>query len=294
MEAFMRSLRCLILSVTLLPVLAARSERVVLPVAIFVAGANGSDWATEIRAANHTSGDLMLHVVDFVGASAALTFEPGDYVIPARQIKSFGAYNLVSPALAGCFGLACGVGVGNNSFGAFVIDLDAGVSMEAAILTGSGAFFSGGERSVVCNVWEGGYLTFDGPEACVEGAGPLLTNTGDFRAASTPIVLSWLHTQPSRRTNITFYNPDPETASVTLTVTSADGLSSANLSVDVPAHSVSQLNDIFATPPFDAVRAHNGTATAAASASLVSTTRLYAIGWVISNQNNTATISVPR
>jgi len=47
-------------------------------------------------------------------------------------------------------------------------------------------------------------------------------------------------------------------------------------------------------PPFDAVRSHNGTATAAASATIVSSTRLYAIGWVISNQNNTVTISQPR
>jgi hypothetical protein len=270
----MRSLLHLILGAALLPVYAAHAERVVLPVAIFAAGANQSLWATEIRATNRTSGDLMLHVVDFVGVSAILSFAPGDHVVPAGQTRSFGAYNLVSPALSGCSDLACGVGVGNNAFGAFVIDLDPGVSMEAAILTGSGAVFSVIDSAAACKAWEGGYLTFSGPDTCVQGAGPLLENTGDFRPPTTPIVLSWLHTQPSRRTNVTFYNPDPEPASVTLTVTSADGVSSENRSITVPAHSVSQLNDIFSSPPFDAVRSHNGTATAAASASIVSTTRL--------------------
>lgn len=290
----MRSLRCLILSVTLLPVLAARSERVVLPVAIFAAGANESLWATEVRATNHTSGDLMLHVVDFVGILSNLSFVPGDYVVSAGQVRSFGAYNLLSPTLSQCSTNECGVGIFATYFGAFVIDVEPGISMEAAILTGTSAVpltsFGG---HFLCNVWEGGYLNLNAQEACVQGAGPLLTNTGDFRPASTPIALSWLHTQPTRRTNVTFYNPDPEPASVTLTVTSADGLSSANTTITVPAHSVSQLNDIFSSPPFDAIRSHNGTATAAASATLVATTRLYAIGWVIGNQNNTVTISAP-
>jgi hypothetical protein len=291
----MRSLRYLILGAVLLPAFAVHAERIVLPVAIFVRGANQSLWATEIRATNHTGGDLMLHVVDFVGLSSVLLpFAPGDYVVPAGQTRSFGAYNLFSPALAQCFRFECIAEFRLPGFGVFVVDLDAGVTMEAAVLAGSGVVFSVVDYSVVCNAWEGGNYTDLGPGACVQGAGPLLENTGDFRPPTTPIALSWLHTQPSRRTNVTFYNPDPVTASVTLTVTSADGMSSANRSINVPAHSVMQLNDIFAAPPFDTVRSHNGTPTAAASASIVSSTRLYTIGWVISNQNNTVTISQPR
>jgi hypothetical protein len=292
----MRFLRHLLASAVLIFPFAARADRVVLPVAIFAPGANQSLWATEIRATNRTSGDLMLHVVDFVGVSRPqLPFAPGDYIVPAGQTRSFGAYNLLSPSLAQC-GVQCDVAFGQYSyFGAFVVDLDAGVTMGAAILAGSGVVFSGGvDYFVVCNAWEGGYLTADGPKACVQGAGPLLENTGDFRPPSAPITLSWLHTQPSRRTNVSFYNPDPVTASVTLTVTAADGVTSANRSITVPAHAVMQLNDIFATPPFDVIRSHNGTATAAASATIISSTRLYAIGWVISNQNNTVTISPPR
>src|ERR1035441_4874454 len=115
----MRSLRFLLLTAGFLPVVAARAENVVLPVAIFATGANQSLWATEVRATNHTGGDLMIHVMDFVGASAALRFEPGDYVIPAGQTRSFGAYNLVSEALTGCFQLECSVGLGAALFGAF-------------------------------------------------------------------------------------------------------------------------------------------------------------------------------
>jgi hypothetical protein len=302
----MRSLRYLLLSATLVLCSSARAERVVLPVAIFASGANDSLWATEIRATNGIGSDLAFHVVDFVGVSANLSFAPGDYVVPAGQTRSFGAWDLLSPLFPSkqC-GSECGVFLRASYFGAFVIDVDPGLSVQAAILTGTsvvpGTPFGG---NFVCNSWEGGYINLNAYEACVQGAGPLLENTGDFRPASTPIALRWLHTQPTRRTNVTFYNPDPVAASVTLTVTAADGSFSANRSVNVPAHSVAQLNDLFAAPPFDAVRSHNGvvtdplhdngTAKAAASASIVSSTRLYAVAWVISNQNNTVTISLPR
>ena len=292
----MRFLRCLIVSAAIFVPVAARAEQIVLPVAIYAFGANESLWATEIRATNHSDGDLVLHVLDFVGVTSNLTFAPGDYVVPAGQTRSFGAYNLLSPDLAQCHGLSCDVGIGNDYFGAFVIDLDPGVSVEAAVLTGSSADIpkAGFPLTAVCQTWEGGVGTADGPTACVEGAGPLFQNTGDFRPAGTAIVLDWLHTQSSRRTNVTFYNPDPVVASVTLAVSSADRLSSASQTIAVPAHSLAQVNDIFSAAPFDAVRTRNGTATAAAGASITSTTRLYAIGWVISNQNNTVTISTPQ
>jgi len=39
---------------------------------------------------------------------------------------------------------------------------------------------------------------------------------------------------------------------------------------------------------------HNGEASAAADATLSSSTRLYAIGWIIASQNNTVAVSQPR
>src|SRR3974377_2513780 len=84
---------------------------------------------------------------------------------------------------------------------------------------------------------------------------------------------------------LAFDPADSEPAAVTWAVTSADGFSSANLSIIVPAHAVAQVNDIFAAPPFDVIRTHNGTATAAAS--VVSSTRLYAIGWGVHKQKKT-------
>lgn len=301
----MRSLRCLLASAVLIFAPVTRAERIVLPVSIFASGANNSLWATEVRATNGTGADLAVHVVDFVGVSANLSFAPGDYVVPAGQTRSFGAYDLLSPLFQSkeC-GSECGVFLGASYFGAFVIDVDLGVFVQAAILTGTSVVPRTLGGSYVCNAWEGGYINLNAFEACVQGAGPLLENMGDFRPAGTSLVLHWLHTQPTRRTNVTLYNPDPTAASVMVTITAADGSFSANRPVVVPAHAVAQLNDVFGVPPFDAVRSHNGivtnplndngTAKAAASASIVSSTRLYAVGWVISNQNNTVTISLPR
>ena len=126
-----------------------------------------------------------------------------------------------------------------------------------------------------------------------DGAGPIFEGTATFYAPGAQIFLMWLHTQPSRRTNLTFYNPDTVDAAVALTIASGDGFSSQT-NVSVPAHSVRQLNDVFSSPPFDVIRTHNGDASATATATISSTTRLYSIGWVISNANNTVSIAVPR
>src|SRR5271169_4216899 len=151
----MRFSRYLILSATLLPIFAVQAERVVLPVAIYAPGANNALWATEIRATNHTGGDLMLHVMDFVGVLGSnLSFAPGDYVVPAGQVRSFGAYNLLSPTLDQC-DLACRVAIGFYTyFGVFVLDLDAGVSLEAAILAGVAPPPTGFPVYGPCSVWE--------------------------------------------------------------------------------------------------------------------------------------------
>ncbi len=280
----------------LLGTMPAMAERVVVPVAIYTAGANQSLWTTEIRATNHTTIDLAIHTIDYVDAAdnLLLRFASGDYAVPAGQTRAFGAYNLLSPALAQCTGISCRVSVAWHYFGAYEIEVDAGISLDAAILTGSAPQSTYLPSFQPCSSWQGGYVSDDGYGSCVEGAGPLLRGSRGYFPPTTPVSLTWLHTNPTRRTNISLYNPDPVASDVTVTVTSADGTSSANVAIGLPAHSVTQLNDIFSSPPFDTIRAHNGTTTAAARATIVSTTRLYAIGWVISNQNNTVTISEPR
>lgn len=183
-------------------------------------------------------------------------------------------------------------------FGALVLDADPALAVEAAILAGSWSESWGGPANCSfskCESWRGGYEHLWANEVvCNNGAGPLMEGSGHFYASGSEIFLPWLHTQPSRRTNLSFYNPDPIDAVVAVTISSASSSDSVRVNVAVPAHSVAQLNDVFSSPPFDVIRAHNGTASAAATASIHSTTRLYAIGWVISNENNTVSIAVPR
>ncbi len=291
-----------ILLIALFAAVPSRAERIVVPVSVIASGANGSLWTTEIRVTNATASDLSFHTVDFVSLPPAESnsfywrFQPATYTVPAGTIRAFGAYELILPALTdgGCHDLGCTVSAFSPYYGAYEIDLDNGLTLEAAMLTGSAPPPTGFPVLYQCRSWEGGYVPQQGSLACDEGAGPLVRASRTYSPPSAPVNLTWLHTHATRRTNVTFYNPDPVSATVTLTVTSADGLSTVSSPVTVPAHSPVQINDIFSSPPFDAIRAHNGTTTAAARATIVSTTRLYAIGWVISNQNNTVTISEPR
>ena len=66
-----------------------------------------------------------------------------------------------------------------------------------------------------------------------------LRRHGKVLRAGAQIFLPWLHTQPTRRTNVTFYNPDTVAATVALTIASGDGFS-VQANVSVPAHSVSR------------------------------------------------------
>lgn len=88
----------------------------------------------------------------------------------------------------------------------------------------------------------------------------------------------------------------PVASDVTVSLFPADGSSPVVSRLTVPARTVTQINDIFAPAFFGAaVRTRNDALKAAAArATIVSTTRLYSLAYVISNQNNTVTISLPR
>ena len=275
---------------------AARAEEVVLPVAVYARGVNYTSWAGEVRVTNRGSTALTFRVVDFVGTLGMLPFSPADFSVAPGTTASWGAYDLLSAPPSEC--LAPGVINPTASYyGALVLNVSPGLIVESAVLAGPPEF-SCGDLSACgaqkCKSWEGGYIhPSPNPCWCNEGAGPIFEGTATFYAPGAQIFLPWLHTQPSRRTNLTFYNPDTVDAAVALTIASGDGFSSQT-NVSVPAHSVRQLNDVFSSPPFDVIRTHNGDASATATATISSTTRLYSIGWVISNANNTVSIAVPR
>jgi len=269
----------------------ASAAQVVVPVAIWTLGSGGASWSTEIRVTNRSNQVQTFRVLDFIGYR--ISFAPGTFEVPANQTVSLGAYDLLS-AKPFCAGL----GVSPAYYGAFVVDLGPSLEIRAGILAGTFPGIVGGLDTCdfeTCPSWQGGY-PHPPPNSvyCVDGAGPLFENTGDFFPPGTPIYLSWLHTQPSHRTNISLYNPDLATATVSVSIEAGDGSAPVSTEVAVPGHSVVQLNDVFSTEPFISIRVHNGEASAAADATLSSSTRLYAIGWIIASQNNTVAVSQPR
>lgn len=278
----------------------AAGATVVVPAAAFALGANGAMWATEMRVTNLSDQPKTFRVVDWVGKTASLPFQTQEFQVLPGATQSYGGWALISPWVGIVVNYPSGM-----YFGAAVIEIDDALRVQTAVLSGvaftpyTGAVIEGYHG---CLNFEGGYPVYayltapaSPPGICNEGAGPLIDGTGDFFGPGATISLPWLHTDSMRRTNATFYNPDLVPATVTLSITPADGTAPVTTTVSVPAHDVLQLNDIFSSPPFDTVRAHNlPQNTAAARATINSTTRLFAVGWVISSQNNTVTISLPR
>ncbi|MEO8056071.1 MAG: hypothetical protein ABI768_13015 [Acidobacteriota bacterium] len=123
----------------------------------------------------------------------------------------------------------------------------------------------------------------------------MIDNGSTFFAAGTTILLPWLHTDSKRRVNLSLINPEAAAADVTVSVFPADGSAPTVASVVVPGRTVLQSNDIFGSAYFGAVRVKNDELKAvAARATITATTRLYPLAYVISNQNNTVSLSLPR
>ncbi len=266
--------------------------------AAHVEGANGSVWASEVRVTNFSSVPRTIRIVDWIGAPGWI---PSTYSLPPGATTSISAWSIYAGSRANEGSLRS-----PNPFGAAVADVEDGLFVQTAILTGSprGEFGTAGDFAR-CSEWTGGWLypvggifLPDGTElntdGCNEGAGPVIDNASTFFPAGTQILLSWLHTDSKRRVNLSFVNPDAVAADVTISVYPADGASPLIAHVTVPARTVSQINDIFSTY-FSSVRARNEALKAvAARATIVATTRLYPLAYVISNQNNTVSLSLPR
>ncbi len=91
------------------------------------------------------------------------------------------------------------------------------------------------------------------------------------------------------------FNADATPSHVTVIVATGDGGTVHSQTYEVPARGLLQLNDIFTKAPWTAIRVANGHfQTAAASATVVADTQLYAVAYVISSYNNSLTISLPR
>lgn len=278
----------------------AQGAEILLPaLAAHVEGANSSVWASEVRVTNLSPAPRTFRIVDWIGAPG---WTPSEYTVPPGVTTSISGWAIYAGSHAHDNTLDS-----RSAFGAAVAEVDEGLFVQTAVLTGNprGEFGTLGDTAR-CSEWTGGWLyevggvfqpdgTVTGEDGCNEGAGPVIDDTANFFPAGTPILLPWLHTDSKRRVNLSLINPDAVAADVTVSLFPADGSSPVVSRFTVPARTVSQINDIFAPASFGAVRTRNDALKAAAArATIVSTTRLYPLAYVISNQNNTVTISLPR
>ena len=280
---------------------AAQGAEILLPaLAARVEGANSAIWASEVRVTNFSSAPRTIRIVDWIGSPGWI---PSAYAIPPEATTSISGWAIYAGSRANENSLRS-----RNPFGAAVADVEDGLSVQTAILTGNprGVYGPTLGDSARCSEWTGGWLydvggvfypdgTVTGDDGCNEGAGPVIDNDSGFFSPGTTILLPWLHTDSKRRVNLSLINPDAVAATVTLSLFPADGSSPVISTFTVGARTVFQPSDIFAPRYFGSVRTRNEALKAAAArATIVSTTRLYPLAYVISNQNNTVSLSLPR
>ncbi len=243
-------------------------------------GAFQSDWASEIRVTNLSLTERTFAVTDWIGSPG---WRPKTWLVPPGQVVSISGFEIFTDPNALPYNLPY--------FGAAIATIDEGLIVQVAILSDDhfvGALPADGGG--ICPTWAGGYLGHW--EECNHGAGPVIDATSFF-PADRAISLLWLSTDSGHRTNVCLINPDPVNAEVSIDVFSADGTLVTSDAVQVTAHGLLQLDDVFGSR-WRPARSTNGTSVSAARAVVYSPTRLYPLAWVISNRNNTVSVSLPR
>ena len=266
------------------------AEVVIPDVVAHSIGIGGVLWGTEVRITNLTAAPHSLTVTDWIGTPG---WTPSTVSVPAFATISVGGWDVFAPNLASS--------VEDHPeavFGAAVLDVDNGLVVQSVVLAGLVPAPSNGPGVGVglkCPGWQGGYFFRSATGGgCNTGSGPIADVVSGFFAATDQVDLLWLSTDDVRRTNVTFVNPDTTGATMTVHFTGADGVTTADVGVFVPARGIAQLTDVFRNAAA-AVKAANHAANAsAARAHVTSSTRFYALAFVISNDNNTAGISLPR
>lgn len=254
---------------------------VLVPIVAYVHGQNDASWITEVRITNRSDVPKQFRVVDWIGTPG---WKGATYAVAPHSTTSLGGADVFgSFAAPGAVGLA-------------ICDADADLLVQSAIL--SGIWIGAGGVSYSCPSYDGGGRGT--PVACpgLSGAGPIIDGLV-FSNPGQDTYIPWLHTEETRRTNLVLINPDDVPAHVTVSVISQDGSATATDSYVLPPRSYNQVNDLFSQEPWSAIRMANGgipfpERAAAASATISSDTRLLAMAYVISNYNNSLTISLPR
>lgn len=246
---------------------------VLVPIVSLVPGQNDAAWETEVRITNRTDMPRQFSVVDWIGTPG---WTSATYTVEPHSTTSLGGAGVSGSYVLPAVGLA-------------ICDADPGLLVQSAILSG---IWRSGSQQEPCPSYDGGGAHCSGPS----GAGPIVDGLA-FSSPGQEVYLPWLHSARDRRTNLVLINADAVPAHVTVSVISQDGSATATESYFLPPRSYSQINDLFSQEPWTAIYKANVDTLfggAAASATIVSDTRLLAMATVISNNNNSLTMSLPR
>lgn len=254
----------------------AAAGPVLVPIVAYVHGQNDASWITEVRITNRSDVPKQFRVVDWIGTPG---WKAAAYTVAPHSTTSLGGSEVFGSFVPGAVGLA-------------ICDADTDLLVQNAVL--SGIWTGGGGVSYSCPSYDGGGL----PTSCpgLSGAGPIIDGLV-FSSPGQDVYIPWLHTEETRRTNLVLINPDDAPSHVTVSVTSQDGSAMATADYVLPPHSYNQANDLFSQESWLRIRVANGHIQgggAAAAATIRGDTRLLAMAYVISNNNNSLTISLPR
>ena len=276
------------LLVALLLPAVSRAETIVLPnVTGFVLGAQNALWSTEIRITNLSESERELRVVDWIGIDGALqTLE-----VKPGETRIISGWELIYGGHRGSV-----VSLDEDIYGAAVCEKDDGLLVQSAILTLTHSGTGLGSDSP-CEPWRGGHETGHSGISCNDGSGPLLTHDHDFFPAEQPILLPWLFSSSGdKRQNLVLLNPETAPSTVEISITSSDGMVTRTNGYTVGPRAFLQINELFRQAEWqDFLQAagQHQREHPAARATIRATTRLYALGYVISWINNTVSVSLP-
>ncbi len=278
---------CALLAIVLFS-LPAFGETIVLPnVTGFAIGAQNALWSTEVRIMNLTESVKRLRVVEWIGVDGALqTLE-----IQPGETRIVSGWELIYGGARGSV-----VSLDEDIYGAAVCEKDEGLLVQSAILTLT-HIGTGLGLDYPCESWRGGHEIGNSGISCNDGSGPVLTHDHDFFAAGRDIRIPWLFSNVgAKRQNLVLINPDTVPSIVAISITSADGKLTWTNTVTVAPRSFHQINQLFDQPEwkeFPRAAGQYQLEHPAARATIRATTRLYALGYVISWINNTVTVSLP-
>ncbi len=270
-----------IVVLTLAAVEGLAADAVLVPIVAGVHGQKDASWETEVRITNRTDAPKRFNIVDWIGTPG---WKATAYVVAPHSTTSLGGAQVF-----GAFVRSPGVA------GLAICEADTGLVVRSAVL--AGIWTGGGGAQDGCSSFDGGGV--ESPCFGLPGAGPIIEGLV-FTSTGQDVEIPWLHSAFDRRTNLVLINPDDSGAVITVSIVSQDGSSTQSMSYEVAGRSYNQINDLFSQEPWSAIRTANaGIQTsfgggAAASATITSDKRLLAMAYVISDHNNSLTISLPR